>query len=99
MTISPNRWDNNVLIRSGEALAIVWSRIILYSGFNILPRSVFWSAYLNGRSDNLDVMWLSEFSAVDNRGHSVDAGWAVGTLAGKANRRAQQNAVNRTSSS
>ena len=43
-------------------------------------------------------MWLSEFSAVDNRGHSVDAGWAVGKLAGKPSRRAQQNAVNRTSS-
>ena len=29
---------------------------MLYSGFNILLRSVFWSAYLNGRSDNLDVI-------------------------------------------
>ena len=32
--------DNNVLIRSGEAPAIGWSRNTLYSGFNILPRSV-----------------------------------------------------------
>ena len=31
---------------------------MLYSGLNILPRSVFWSAYLNGRSDNLDVIQL-----------------------------------------
>ena len=29
---------------------------MLYSGFNILPRSVFWSACFNGRSDNLDVI-------------------------------------------
>ena len=28
---------------------------MLYSGFNNLPRSVFWSADLNGRSDNTDV--------------------------------------------
>ena len=32
---------------------------MLYSGFNILPRSVFWSAYFNGRSDNTDVMSLN----------------------------------------
>ena len=31
---------------------------MLYSGFNILPRSVFWSADFNGRSDNLDVIPL-----------------------------------------
>ena len=31
---------------------------MLYSGFNILPRSVFWSADFNGRSDNLDVIHL-----------------------------------------
>ena len=29
---------------------------MLYSGFNILPRSVFWSTYFNGRSDNTDVI-------------------------------------------
>ena len=29
---------------------------MLYSGFNILPRSVFWSASFNGRSDNTDVI-------------------------------------------
>ena len=32
--------DNNVLIRSGDAPAISWSRNMLYSGFNNLPRSV-----------------------------------------------------------
>ena len=32
--------DNNVLIRSGEALGVGWSRYMLYSGFNNLPRSV-----------------------------------------------------------
>jgi len=32
--------DNNVLIRRGEAPAIGWSRIMLYSGFSTLPRSV-----------------------------------------------------------
>ena len=32
--------DNRSLIRSGEAPAIGWSRNMLYSGFNILPRSV-----------------------------------------------------------
>ena len=50
--------DNNVLIRSGEAPGVGWSRNMLYSGFNNLPRSVFGSAYLNGRSDNTDVMSL-----------------------------------------
>ena len=52
--------DNNVLIRSGEAPAIGWSRNMLYSGVNILPRSVFWSANFNGRSDNSDVIPLNE---------------------------------------
>ena len=47
-----------MLIRSGEALAIGWSRNMLYSGFDILPRSVFWLAYFNGRSDNTDVIRL-----------------------------------------
>ena len=32
---------------------------MLYSGFDILPRSVFWSADLNGRSDNTDVIHSS----------------------------------------
>ena len=31
---------NNVLIRSGEAPAVGWSRNMLYSGFYTLPRSV-----------------------------------------------------------
>ena len=53
--------DNNVLIRSGEAAAIGWSRNMLYSGFNNLPRSVFWSADLNGRSDNTDVIRAPRF--------------------------------------
>ena len=51
--------DNNVLIRSGEARLAGWSRQMLYSGFTTLPRSVFWSANLNGRSDNTDVMSLA----------------------------------------
>ena len=34
------RRHNNVLIRSGEALGVGWSRIMLYSGFNTLHRSV-----------------------------------------------------------
>ena len=50
--------NNNALIRSGEAWLVGWSRQMLYSGFGILPRSVFWSAYLNGRSDNADVIQL-----------------------------------------
>ena len=29
---------------------------MLYSGFITLPRSIFWSAYFNDRSDNLDVI-------------------------------------------
>ena len=51
--------DNRSLIRSGEARLVGWSRQMLYSGFNIFPRSVFWSADFNGRSDNLDVMSLA----------------------------------------
>ena len=35
---------------------------MLYSGFNILHRSVFWSAYFNGRSDNTDVIRLHQGS-------------------------------------
>ena len=58
--ILASRPDNNVLIRSGEARVVGWSRKMLYSGFNILPRSVFWSADLNGRSDNTDVIWLEQ---------------------------------------
>ena len=50
--------DNNVLIRSGEAQLVGWSRLMLYLGFNNLPRSVFWSADFNGRSDNTDVIRL-----------------------------------------
>ena len=38
-TVQPTQ-HNNVLIRSGEAPAIGWSRNMLYSGFNILHRSV-----------------------------------------------------------
>ena len=43
---------------SGEARLVGWSRQMLYSGFNISHRSVFWSADFNGRSDNLDVIPL-----------------------------------------
>ena len=49
-----------MLIRSGEAPGIGWSRSMLYSGFITLPRSVSWSAYLNGRSDNADVICLMQ---------------------------------------
>ena len=56
MTLSHKTRDNNALIRSGEARLVGWSRNVLYSGFNILPRSVFWLAYLNGRSDITDVI-------------------------------------------
>ena len=41
-----------------------WSRHMLYSGFNILPRSVFRSADFNGRSDNLDVIRLDSLHSV-----------------------------------
>ena len=34
---------------------------MLYSGFNISPRSVFRSANFNARSDNTDVMRLNLF--------------------------------------
>ena len=54
--------DNRTLIRSGEARLVGRSRQMLYSGFNILLRSVFWSANLNGRSDNLDVITLATIS-------------------------------------
>ena len=47
-----------MLIRSGEARLVGWSRQMLYSGFNILPRSVIRSASSIDRSDNLDVMSL-----------------------------------------
>ena len=53
---SRHRRDNKVLIRSGEARLVGWSRNMLHSGFNTLPRSVFWSADFNGRSDNTDVI-------------------------------------------
>ena len=52
------RPDNNVLIRSGEAPLVGWSRLMLYSGFSILLRSVVRSANFNGRSDNTDVIHL-----------------------------------------
>ena len=53
-----------MLIRSGEARLVGWSRNSLYSGLNTLHRSVFWSADLNGRSDNTDVIRL-EFMSND----------------------------------
>ena len=65
--------DNNVLIRSGEAQLVGWSRYMLYSGFNILPHSVFWSANFNGRSDNTDVVRafrIDRFSETLGRSHA-----------------------------
>ena len=47
-----------MLIRSAEARLVGWSRLVLYSGFITLPRSVYWSANFNGRSDNTDVIQL-----------------------------------------
>ena len=47
------------MIRSGEAQLVGWSRSILYSGFNILPRSVIRLANSIVRSDNLDVITLA----------------------------------------
>ena len=49
---------NNALIQSGEARLAGGSRLMLYLGFDISPRSVFWLAYFNGRSDNADVIRL-----------------------------------------
>ena len=40
VALSQQTRDNNVLIRSGEAPGVGWSRNMLYSGFDILPRSV-----------------------------------------------------------
>ena len=43
-----------------------WSRQMLYSGFNILPRSVIRSANSIDRSDNLDVMSLKTMTKNNN---------------------------------
>ena len=59
-----------MLIRSGEAPAIGWSRNMLYSGFITLHRSGFWSAYLNGRSDNLGVIQLLNYDGNKFRGRT-----------------------------
>ena len=56
--IKLHRLDNRTLIRSGEARLVGWSRQMLYSGFNILPRSIIRSANSIDRSDNLDVIPL-----------------------------------------
>ena len=73
-----------MLIRSGEARLVGWSRSVLYSGFNILPRSVIRSAYFNGRSDNLDVIhlnreqfvtWILTFGLI-----AILATWIVKTM-------------------
>ena len=55
--------DNRTLIRSGKARLVGWSRQLLYLGYSVLPRSVFWSADSNGRWDNLDVMCLNQLPA------------------------------------
>ena len=52
--------DNNVLIPSGEARLVGWSRSMLYSGFNTLPRSVVRLADSSVRWDNTDVTRLHE---------------------------------------
>ena len=62
--------DNNVLIRSGEARLVGWSRQMLYLGFITLPRSVFWLADLNGRSDNTDVIPLNPRRAFNGKAES-----------------------------
>jgi len=66
------KFGEHVLIRSGEARLVGWSRLVLYSGLTILPRSVYWSANFNSRSDNTDVMSLparqnDEYSSINRK--------------------------------
>ena len=42
---------------------------MLYSEVNILPRSVFWSADSNGRSDNTDVIQLKPYLVIFSYEH------------------------------
>ena len=44
---------------------------MLYSGFNILPRSVFWSADLNGRSDNTNVILIHMAQTANKKKFSI----------------------------
>ena len=55
-----NSRHNNALIPFGEARLIGWSRSMLYSGFNTLPRSVVRLADSGVRWNNADVMSLDE---------------------------------------
>ena len=51
---------------------------MLYLGFNTLPRSVFWSADLNGRSDNTDVIRLAKkFMNQNLEQFELDREWLV----------------------
>ena len=63
-----------MLIRSGEALGVGWSRNMLYSGFNTLHRSVIWSADFNGRSDNTDVIPLKPMANISVKPAPVEHG-------------------------
>ena len=54
------------MIRSGEARLVGWSRHMLYSGFNFLPRSICRSANSIARSDNADVVPLARMSTALN---------------------------------
>ena len=45
---------------------------MLYLGFNILPRSVFWLADLNGRSDNTDVIMAKRTACRSYRQKSLE---------------------------
>ena len=62
-----------MLIRSGEARLVGWSRQMLYSGFSILPRSVIRSANSIDRSDNLDVIRLEPIAVQRDGGTMIFA--------------------------
>ena len=54
---------------------------MLYSGLNILPRSVFWSADFSGRSDNTDVIQLMKYSLRSLLLVTLVAGFAAAYIA------------------
>ena len=60
-----NSRHNNALIPSGEARLVGWSRSMLYSGFNTLPRSVVRLADSGVRWDNADVIQLKKMIRFD----------------------------------
>ena len=72
---------NNALIQSGEARLAGGSRLMLYLGFDISPRSVFWLAYFNGRSDNADVIQLMKYSLRSLLLVTLVAGFAAAYIA------------------